>query len=596
MFDIIFSFIRYLKIFQKYTRGGIYLSFFLTVLAGLSEGIGIYLLLPIVQSTNGNINSNNVGISKFIFSFLNSLNISQSYGVILFLIVLAFIAKGLLIFFTYSYNSFLRGRLIYDLKKKIFTGFEKMSYQYFLENKIGDLTNILNEQINLSVRGFNSLYTVGLRAINCLIYLIFACALSGITGLIAILGSFIILFIFKWLNKATKRMSIKTANENSNLANITIESLQNFKYLKSTNKFKIKTQEAGRSIKELSSYQTKTGILEGFTSASREPIAVIVIMIILFIQMVVLNKPIDTLVVSLILFYRGLISTLGVQGNWQNTQVYLGSFEMVLKKIDSLFRNIESNGLTKINSFKIIKFSNVYFKFFRKDEYALKGINLSIEAKKSIALVGKSGAGKSTIANLICSILKASKGNIKIDKYDISEINLNLWRDKIGYVSQEMAIFDNTIEYNISLSENINNLEIKKKITEAAEKANIKEFIESLPNQYKTKVGEQGLRLSGGQKQRLFIAREIYKNPEILILDEATSALDTVSEKAIKKSIELLKGRITLIIIAHRISTIKDCDYLYVINKGNLIEEGTFRQLSEQDNSFFNYLISSQKI
>ena len=597
MVDIIFSFIKYLKIFQKYTRGGIYLSFFLTTLAGLSEGLGITLLLPIVQSISGNIPKNDQGISKFIFIFLNNLNLSESYGFILFLITLAFIIKAILIFLTYTYNSFLRGKLINDLKKKIFYGFEKMSYEYYLNNNIGDLTNILNEQINLSVRGFNSLYVVGLRAINCAIYLIFACALSGITGLVAIAGSFIILFVFKWLNTATKKMSIKTANANSKLANITIESLQNFKYLKSTNKFLIKSKEAKESIKELSDYQTRTGILEGFTSACREPIAVLVIMMILFVQVAFLNKPIDTLVVSLILFYRGLISTLGVQGNWQNTQIYLGSFEIVINKIDSLFSNAESNGLKKIKAFKEIKFSNVSFKYLKKEEYALEKINLIIPSKNSIAFVGKSGSGKSTIANLICSILKPSAGKIEIDNNNITRIDINDWREKIGYVSQEMAIFDNTIGYNISLKQNYkNDLDLNSRIKYAAEKANIDKFIENLPDKYETRVGEQGFRLSGGQKQRLFIAREIYKKPDILILDEATSALDAVSEKAIKKSIALLKGKMTLILIAHRISTIKDSDYLYVIDKGSLIEEGTYNELSNKEDSFFNYLIASQKL
>ena len=158
-----------------------------------------------------------------------------------------------------------------------------MTYECYLENNIGDLTNIFNEQVNLSVRAFNSLYTVGLRAINCFIYLIFAYSISGTSSFIAILGSLIILFIFRWLNTATKNLSVKTAKQNSNLANITIDSLSSFKYLKATNQFKIKLKQIQNQIATLSKYQIRTGIFEGFTAAAREPISVTVIIIIIWV-------------------------------------------------------------------------------------------------------------------------------------------------------------------------------------------------------------------------------------------------------------------------------------------------------------------------
>ena len=141
--------------------------------------------MPIVQSISGNFENNESGISRFIFLLLKNFNINNSYGVILFLITLAFIFKAFLIFLTYTYNSYLKGKIIKDLKKKIFSSFSKISYQYYLQNNIGDLTNIINEQVNLSVRGFNSLYTVGLRAINCIIYLFFACLLAGKAGILS---------------------------------------------------------------------------------------------------------------------------------------------------------------------------------------------------------------------------------------------------------------------------------------------------------------------------------------------------------------------------------------------------------------------------
>ena len=596
MVYILKDFYKYLKAFENDIGRGIYLSFFLTILAGLAEGIGISLLIPLLSLLNNQRVENTFGIANFLFKLLQRFNFSGSYGIIFSLIIFAFIIKGFLIFLTFSYNSFLKGKLLVSLKKRLFNNYSMMSYEYYLKNNIGDLTNIFNEQVNLSVRAFNSLYTVGLRTINCFIYLIFAYSISGISSIIAILGALIILFIFRWLNTSTKKLSVKTAKQNSKLANITIDSLSSFKYLKATNQFQIKLKQIQNDIKTLSKYQIKTGIFEGFTSAAREPISVTVIILIIWIQIFFINKPIDSLLVSVILFYRALTSTLGVQGSWQKTQEYVGSLEIVLEKLKSISNNLEKNGNKKITNLKYINFDSIFFKFDNSKEYIIKNLNFKLPAYKSIAFVGKSGAGKTTIANLICLLLKPTSGQIYINSIKSSEIEINSWRDQIGYVSQETTIFDDTIANNISLSfgkEKINK-ELFSKIKESARQSNIDKFIESLPNGYQTYVGGNGLRLSGGQRQRIFIARELFRKPKILILDEATSSLDNISEKAIQRSIDLLKGKITVILIAHRLSTLKNTDYLYVLNEGKIEESGKFSDLSNNPKSYFSRLISSQ--
>ncbi len=595
---IIRDFFRFLKIFQSFIGNGIYLSFFLTIIAGLAEGFGITLLLPIFQNISGSKEVINFGISHQVMNSLSSLGLTNSYERILILITLAFFTKGLFIFITFTYNSFLKGNLLKILKIKMFSGYSTMNYKYFLNNNIGELSNILNEQTNLSIRGFNNLYTVGLRAINCVIYLVFACSLAGVTGAYAIIGAFIILFLFRWLNKATKKISIKTAKANGKISQLSIESLQAFKYLKSTNQFNIYKKIINKETINLSKYQIQTGVYEAITSASREPISIFIIMIILLIQITFISKPIDSLLVALILFYRALISTLGVQGSWQRTQEYVGSLEVVINKIKNLHNNQEINGSKKIKNFNdSIEISDLFFKFSQNSKYLIKNLNIKIKAKQSIAFVGQSGSGKTTIANILCLLLEPSKGEILIDGIKTSEIDKNSWRNQIGYVSQETTIFNCTIAENISLMFGYSqNKDLFPQIKKVASKANIDSFIESLPMGYKTIVGEQGIKLSGGQKQRIFIARELYRKPKILILDEATSALDTISELAIQKSIDSLRGKITIIIIAHRISTIRNSDYLYVIDKGEIIEKGTFDSLSLKKDTFFNKLISSQKI
>ena len=189
-------------------------------------------------------------------------------------------------------------------------------------------------------------------------------------------------------------------------------------------------------------------------------------------------------------------------------------------------------------------------------------------------------------------------GNLIIDDLDSRSIKKESWRQMIGYVSQETIIFDATIGDNISMwsGDYKKNKEIESKIKEAAEKANILDFINNLPDGLDTNVGDRGVLLSGGQRQRLFIARELYKNPLVLILDEATSALDTSSERAIQQSIESLKGYITVIQVAHRLSTIKNVDLIYVLKNGKLIEKGTYKDLTKDQDSNFSKMIELQSL
>ena len=224
---------------------------------------------------------------------------------------------------------------------------------------------------------------------------------------------------------------------------------------------------------------------------------------------------------------------------------------------------------------KIIKcdmsFDNVSFKYELTEEKAIKSINLKIEGGKVTALVGKSGAGKSTIINLIPRFYDPQEGEIKIDNQSINRINLNSLRDKISLVSQDVVLFDDTIKNNIAYADSN---ATQKDIEEACNFAAADEFIKKLPNKYETVVGENGVRLSGGQKQRISIARAILKKSPIILLDEATSSLDTESERIVQNAINnLIKGR-TTIVIAHRLSTIHNSDKIFFLENGKIINSG----------------------
>ena len=287
-----------------------------------------------------------------------------------------------------------------------------------------------------------------------------------------------------------------------------------------------------------------------------------------------------------------------LQSSFQGTFQYIGSMELVHNEFINQKTHQSEDGDHNIGNFKnSIAFKNVSFSYDSNNK-VLESISLNIPFKSSTAFVGESGAGKTTLVDLITLTNENYEGEILIDGLNSKKINKSSWRTQIGYVSQDTLIFDDTIANNISMwsGDIVDNEKLLERVTDAADQANILEFIQSLPNGFNTFVGDRGILLSGGQKQRLFIARELFRKPKILILDEATSALDSESEKSIQKSVEALKGKITVIIIAHRLSTIKDVDTIHLIRNGKIVESGKYSHLMNNSKSQFKKLVNLQKL
>lgn len=236
---------------------------------------------------------------------------------------------------------------------------------------------------------------------------------------------------------------------------------------------------------------------------------------------------------------------------------------------------------------KNILLKNINFSYPKSSKSALSDINLNIPVKKCVGIIGKTGSGKTTLIDIILGLLEPQKGAIEIDGMKINKQNLRLWQNNIGYVPQNIYLADDTIEANIALgikSENINKNAVKR----SAENANIHNFIiNELPKKYETTVGERGVRLSGGQRQRIGIARALYHKPQVLVLDEATSSLDNQTEKIVMDTINGLSKEITIVLIAHRLSTLKNCDTIYLLEKGKIKKKGSFESLVKSYENFF---------
>ena len=542
MFKPILDVFKYVKIFQIYLGIRMYLIYVLGIVASILEGFGILMLLPLLQSidSGSEINKNEGIINQILYGIVDGLVMPESITSILILITAAFILKGIITFISLGFTSFLLGQLLKEIKMKLFSLYSNMSFGYFSSKNTGDLINLINEQPTKALDAFKQL--------SLLMLLAFLMTFSF--GVMALLLGIFLLLLFLRMNAYVQNLSRIAANENGVLTKWLIQSLHGFKYLISTNQINSLKNYINNSIQILTNTQIKSGIAAAFTQSVREPIAVLFIMAIVFIQIFVFELRIEPILVSIALFYRSLNSTLAMQSAFQGTFQNIGSMELVHKEFMNQEINKQQDGNINLKSFKNeILFKDVQFNYDNNSKPVLQSLSICIPSKSSVAIVGASGAGKTSLVDLITLTNHPNKGDIIIDGVSHNQIKKSTWRDQIGYVSQDTIIFDDTIANNISMWQSeINNKNIDQNWKNAAQQANILDFIESLPEGFNTLVGDRGILLSGGQKQRIFIARELYRNPKLLILDEATSALDSESEKSIQNSVELLN---TFSVISH---------------------------------------------
>jgi ABC-type multidrug transport system fused ATPase/permease subunit len=295
-------------------------------------------------------------------------------------------------------------------------------------------------------------------------------------------------------------------------------------------------------------------------------------------------------------FLTFLIASYRMYGSFQeiqNTHYKMAGHVPSLEMYDETLSGFVSNQYPDITSgiefqtlIQQITFNQVSFAYkISKSQFILGPVDLKIEKGKMVGLVGRSGSGKSTCVDLMVGLLRSDNGTIEIDGRTLFDYSLSSFRKKVAYVSQDIFLLNATIFKNIAFSDDSVTLE---RVKDACALAYATEFIEELPEKYQTLLGEHGTRLSGGQKQRIALARALVRKPEILILDEATSSLDNESEKQVQLAIDALSREMTIIVIAHRLSTVKNADYIYMFEDGKIIEEGTFGSLLEQRGKFFD--------
>ncbi len=586
----------YLRTFRQFIGARMYLVFALMLLEALLEGAGIVMLLPLLQTLDGG-GAVPGRFARWITEILGAAGISGPIPV-LGLIAAVFVVKGAIAFAASGYSGFLRAQLQESLHSRLYEAYSRMSYRYYSARDTGYFYNLFS-QVYALIGAFQSFSGFMVGLIKSCVYLGMAMAVAWTFGVAAVAVGIGLFFMFRRLNNRIRALSREAAEHMSLVAGTFVQTIQAFKYLAATDTAEPLRKHALAHVARTGELGARLNRVMAFTGAAREPIAVLVIALIVIVQLAVLNQPLAPIMVSILLFYRGINAVLGVQGSWQSVLAQAGAVEVVRDEFNRLAGEAEPNGALLAKPLQhSIEFRDISFAYDERIGDVLSHVSFVVPARATVALVGASGAGKSTLIDLLTLLLPPRAGQLLIDGVPSVDIEKSSWRRQIGYVLQEAVIFDDSFANNICLwsGDSGNDAALLARVRRAAESAHLLEFIDSLPDGMHTRVGDRGIRLSGGQRQRLFIARELFKEPQLLILDEATSSLDSEAERVIQQSIDELRGRMTVLIIAHRLATVRSADQVLVFEQGKLVEQGDFTTLRDRSGSRFAAMVAAQTL
>lgn len=560
------SFKNYFHFFNQYLGWRIFIVLLFTFTAAIAESVGILLFVPVIAQfdISASVVSSNNKITDLFVKLFEILNIDFTLQNALILIAVSFILKGALVFGSYVFSALLRGHLLYTLKSNLLFGIQQLEYSKFLTRDVGSLSALVNEQVTKALLSFNFFLHFSTHVLTSVLYVAAGMLASPILGVFGACMAILVLLLFKRLNTNLKKISLQNSNLTNQITQTAIEGINNFKYLKSTDlftNFNLKIKALMTTLKKLNIYN---GVAEGFVISVREPILAVTLCIILYIQVGVLESAIANSLVAMLLFYRAMNSVFNSQRTWQNLLEHSGSIDLIDSELNDFSEQSEQiNGVSELSStWSNISFNRVSYKPLNKNEPVLKNLSFTIKRNSMTVIMGTSGSGKTTLVDLLIGLLRPTNGTIKMDDIDIDLINLASFRKTIGYVSQDNVAFSDTIANNVSSwnIDNDNKDNQLKKLQSACEKANILDVINGLEQGFQTEVGDRGAAFSGGQRQRMFLAREFYRQPGILILDEPTSALDSGTEKLVFEAITALKGKTTIICITHRTNLASTAD------------------------------------
>lgn len=612
------TFLRILNYIRPFWKHFVF-SIIATFLFALMNGLSIYLTIPLLDTLfqqgsaqHSTADKSPGGTSSLVPDWINNTidDISTSFNdyilsgsvddillKISIIIVLAFFLKNIFSYIADYFIAYVEQGMVKNIRDQLYQHLHKLPMSFFKNEKTGDLISRITNDVYIIQASVTSVFLNIFRdPITILVFMGIALSISWKLTLFSFLIVPLSIGIIGWIGSLLRKQSLLLQQKLGNITNMLQETITGVKVVKA---FGMENYENNRFMRETKKYFNvvlKMVRTRNITSPTTETIAVILGAIIIYYggRLVLIDGEIKASEFMGFLFaifqMMPPMKELSTLNN--KVQQSIGAAERAFEILDTEPNIMNIENPKELDSFKdCIRFENVTFNYSDSAEKILDEVNLTVNRGEIIAFVGSSGAGKTTLVDLIPRFYDPTGGKILIDDKDIKEVRIEDLRKLMGIVTQETVLFNETVYSNIAYGlDDMPNEQVEK----AAKIANAHNFILELPHGYDTIVGEQGTKLSGGQRQRLSIARALLKNPPIMIFDEATSALDNESEVLVQQAIEHLMEERTTFVIAHRLSTIRNADKIYVLDKGRIVQVGKHDELLKDADGIYKRLYELQ--
>ena len=563
------------------------------LLMALLDALGVASIMPFIAVlANPDLIQTNILINNiFNYSSIIGVKTNEQFlftlGLfVFFLLVFTLIFKAFLTYLQLRFTAMCG----YGLSKRMLESYLNQPYSWFLSRHSADLGKTILSEVGLLIskglKPMMSLITYGTIAFAILLLLILndpiLALIVGLTFGLAYIS------IYRFTRGYLSRIGHERLKANQGRFTVASEALSAIKELKVGGLEKAFLERFSVPAKTLAQHSAMEGAISGLPRYALEMIAfggMLLLILYMMAQNFIFTNALPLIALYTFAGYRLLPTFQHIYSAITQLRFVGPSLDAIHDDIKYLEPKVIQKDIDNITLNNAITLKDLHYQYPNSSRTTVKNINLIIPVNSTVGIVGATGSGKTTIVDIILGLLQAHKGTLKVDENVIDKNNLVAWQRSIGYVPQDIFIADDTLDANIAFG--IDKKDINKEHVKIAAKiANIDDFVTKLPEQYQTTVGERGVRLSGGERQRIGIARALYRNPQVLILDEATSALDNLTEQLVMKEIQKVGDNKTIIMIAHRLSTVKKCDIIFFLEKGELKAQGTYEELIKSSEGF----------
>ena len=554
----------------------------------LTEGIGIVLLIPTLQAAGISLNGQgNVGrFAHLLTQGFQSIGINPTLPALLLVFILLVSARTLMGTLEAIAESSVQQRFVSSVRERLYRSIASADWLFLCRKKSADLVHALTSEIDRI--GFATKYTemLAVDVLVSAVYVVIALALSMWVSLLVLIAGLILALVLRNRTRALQETGARISQANQNLYGAAMDHVQNLKVVKSYNS-EVRDGEAfaslsGRVASACQETARKLAVMSWWVESGS--VAILGGAVYLSIRIFAAGPA--EIMILLLVFVRLMPRLIAAHRVYHSLLNDLPAFEVV-SRLESECRAAQEVAAVAtptpvIRLHRSVELRNVSFAYLSKTKPVIDNLSLTIEAGQIVAFAGVSGSGKSTLADIVMGLLKPGAGELSVDGTTVCESNLRAWRDQIGYVSTDTVLFNGTIRSNLLWAQPD---ATEDEFWRALKTAAADEFVRKLPDGLDTMVGERGGLLSQGERQRLAIARALLRNPALLIFDEATNNLDDENEARVLDALESLRGKVTTLLIAHRPSTIRRADVVYLLDRGRVVESGDWQTLFAQPHS-----------